>query len=66
MQIIAGLGNPGKKYIQNRHNIGFKILDSIADLNNFQPWRKKFQSQITEGYLNSKKSYVDKTRNIYE
>ena len=55
MQIIAGLGNPGKKYTQNRHNIGFKILDSMAELNNFQPWRKKFQSQITEGYLNSKK-----------
>ena len=55
MQIIAGLGNPGKKYTQNRHNIGFKILDSMAELNNFQPWRKKFQSQITEGHLNSKK-----------
>jgi PTH1 family peptidyl-tRNA hydrolase len=55
MQIIAGLGNPGKKYTQNRHNIGFKILESIAELNNFQPWRKKFQSQITEGHINSKK-----------
>ena len=55
MQIIAGLGNPGKKYTQNRHNIGFKILESIAELNNFQPWRKKFHSQITEGHLNSKK-----------
>ena len=55
MQIIAGLGNPGKKYTQNRHNIGFKILDSMAELNNFQPWQKKFQSQITVGHLNSKK-----------
>ena len=29
-KLIAGLGNPGKKYDQNRHNFGYMILDAIA------------------------------------
>ncbi|HAK87732.1 MAG: aminoacyl-tRNA hydrolase [Nitrospirae bacterium GWC2_46_6] len=31
MWIIAGLGNPGSKYSGNRHNVGFKVIDRIAE-----------------------------------
>ncbi|HAV49063.1 MAG TPA: aminoacyl-tRNA hydrolase, partial [Brevundimonas sp.] len=31
MIILAGLGNPGPKYQNNRHNIGFMAADVIAD-----------------------------------
>jgi PTH1 family peptidyl-tRNA hydrolase len=30
LKIIVGLGNPGKKYSENRHNIGFKVIDRLA------------------------------------
>ncbi|OQX60862.1 MAG: aminoacyl-tRNA hydrolase [Anaerolinea sp. 4484_236] len=29
--LIAGLGNPGRKYRRNRHNIGFMVLDALAE-----------------------------------
>jgi len=55
MLIFVGLGNPGGKYAQNRHNIGFMALDRIAEAHGFAPWRAKFQGQITEGRLGGDK-----------
>jgi peptidyl-tRNA hydrolase, PTH1 family len=37
--LLTGLGNPGPKYKNNRHNIGFMIVDHIADRNNAE-WRR--------------------------
>lgn len=55
MKLIAGLGNPGAKYAQNRHNIGFMALDRIADDHGFTAWKSKFQGQISDGRLGSEK-----------
>ncbi len=55
MRLIVGLGNPGKKYEKNRHNIGFMLLDALADTAGFSPWRSKFQGQISEGKVGSQK-----------
>ncbi|NHF72563.1 aminoacyl-tRNA hydrolase [Paracoccus xiamenensis] len=55
MKLIVGLGNPGAKYAANRHNIGFMAVDRIAADHGFQPWRKRFQAEVSEGRLGSEK-----------
>ncbi len=55
MKLLVGLGNPGAKYAQNRHNIGFMALDRIATDRGFSAWRSKFQGQIAEGRFGSTK-----------
>ena len=55
MKLIVGLGNPGAKYAQNRHNIGFMAVDIIAADHGFSPWRSKFQGQICEGRFGAQK-----------
>ena len=55
MQIFVGLGNPGAKYAQNRHNIGFMALDEIANAHGFGPWKSRFQGLVSEGRFGSDK-----------
>lgn len=49
MLLIAGLGNPGAKYARNRHNIGFRVVERIAERYRFGPWRNRFQGELAEG-----------------
>lgn len=51
MLILVGLGNPEQKYLGNRHNLGFRAVDTIADRWSFAPPRKRFQSQAREGQI---------------
>ncbi len=55
MLVFAGLGNPGAKYADNRHNVGFMAADAIARRHSFSPWSKKFQGLISEGTLGGEK-----------
>src|SRR5258705_12488851 len=51
MRLFVGLGNPGSKYANNRHNIGFMAVDEIARRHGFGPWRRRFQGETSEGTL---------------
>ncbi len=51
MRLFVGLGNPGAKYAQHRHNIGFMAVDEIARRHGFAPWRRRFQGESAEGML---------------
>jgi PTH1 family peptidyl-tRNA hydrolase len=44
MKIIVGLGNPGKKYLKTRHNLGFMVIDRLAQQLEMECIQKKFQS----------------------
>ena len=48
--IIIGLGNPGKKYDNTPHNIGFEVIDKFAKENNFPDFKlsKKFKAHISK------------------
>jgi PTH1 family peptidyl-tRNA hydrolase len=47
IKIIIGLGNPGKQYERTRHNIGFLVLDALAEKHNAS-WQKKVDREIAE------------------
>lgn len=55
MKILVGLGNPGEKYEQNRHNVGFMAIDAIAQRHNAAPWRKRFQGYAAETEIGGSK-----------
>jgi PTH1 family peptidyl-tRNA hydrolase len=51
MLLFVGLGNPGDRYVNNRHNIGFMAVQAIASRHNIAPWRRKFQGVAVEGMI---------------
>jgi PTH1 family peptidyl-tRNA hydrolase len=55
MQLIVGLGNPGDKYRNNRHNVGFMAIDAIAARHGFAAFRQKFSGLVAEGSIAGEK-----------
>ncbi|MEL6506983.1 MAG: aminoacyl-tRNA hydrolase [Pseudomonadota bacterium] len=61
MWLLVGLGNPGQKYKNHRHNVGFMAIDAIARAHNYAPARSKFQGILREGTLSSPTGPAQKT-----
>jgi PTH1 family peptidyl-tRNA hydrolase len=55
MLLIVGLGNPGREYSGNRHNIGFMALEAIARANAAPPFRRKFQAETSEAKIGNER-----------
>ena len=55
MLLFVGLGNPGERYVGNRHNIGFMAVQAIAKRHGIAPWRRRFQGVAVEGTIGADK-----------
>lgn len=55
MQLFIGLGNPDAKYAKNRHNIGFMVVDALAEAYSFEPFKSKYHGLLAEGRIGSEK-----------
>lgn len=52
--LIVGLGNPGDKYEKTRHNVGFRIIDKIADKYNAKTFKNKFEALYADCDIDGK------------
>lgn len=51
MYIIAGLGNPGRKYVGTRHNVGFEVIDALCAKYDIKIKKHKFSADYGEGQI---------------
>ena len=55
MKLVAGLGNPGKKYQGTRHNVGFEVLAELANRQGAPQPASKFDAEVVELMIGSEK-----------
>lgn len=48
MKLIVGLGNPGRSYAETRHNVGWMVLDHLADVWHTEGWRKDGDAVVAD------------------
>jgi len=58
MQLIVGLGNPGRSYAGTRHNIGWRVAEAVVDRTGLGPWRDKLDAHLAEGRFRGHKVAV--------
>ena len=64
MFLICGLGNPGKEYINTRHNIGFNLVDKLASFYNFDPFKKDTKKEMLKGMIANNSCLIMKPQNF--
>lgn len=51
IKLVVGLGNPGRKYNNTRHNMGFKVLDNVAKRLGVLNWKERDGGQYFDTYI---------------
>ena len=60
-KLLVGLGNPGDKYFETKHNVGFMLIDQLAKKQNVSFTHDKiFQAELASFFLNGEKIYLVK------
>ena len=55
IKIVVGLGNPGNEYVDTRHNVGFRVIDSLAEALKIDVRKKRFGAVFGQGEFADKK-----------
>jgi len=58
MKLVVGLGNPGRKYVQTRHNVGFDIVAEVGRKFGVEPAKSRFQGETMEVVVNNNKAIL--------
>ena len=65
MKVILGLGNPGAKYEATRHNVGWWVLDHLADVWRFDAWRRDGEALSCGGMVGPHRVRLVKPQTYY-
>ncbi|MFM9162566.1 MAG: aminoacyl-tRNA hydrolase [Methylocystis sp.] len=58
MFLLVGLGNPGRSYAHNRHNIGFMAIEAIGRKHGFSAARSRFSGLVSEGLIKGERTIL--------
>jgi PTH1 family peptidyl-tRNA hydrolase len=65
MKVVLGLGNPGPEYERTRHNVGWWLLDHLADVWRFDGWKKDGEARVATGLVGTTKVRLVKPLTYY-